>query len=69
MRSIGLIQALVLIDQGNSLVKPIRSKNPKIDYFEVTEESLALAQKLADQILGRDTPISVIKANEKIRKQ
>ncbi len=60
MKSISLIQALVLIDQGKSFIKPPRFKNLKIDYFEATKESLALAQKLADQILGKDLSISVL---------
>lgn len=55
MKSISLIQAIVLLHEKERLKKkPIKLKNRKIHRIEATSQNLAVARKLAHMALGRN---------------
>ncbi|HSX11745.1 MAG TPA: hypothetical protein VLF94_08530 [Chlamydiales bacterium] len=54
MKSISLIQAIVLLEKTELLKKPAGRSSRKIDYFEPTRKNMRRANTLVGQILGRD---------------
>lgn len=54
MKSISLIQTLVLLHENKCFKKSVICKSSEIDYFEPTKKNVMKAKKLAAQIIGRD---------------
>lgn len=58
MKSIGLIQAIILLHQRP---KKIRKKSRKLRYIEATPENIALASKLLQEVAEKTQGLRIKK--------